>query len=77
VRGADAWSPVEFLTYHDDRNRLHSFAYVLREDSGEIADGHYVFVDELGERSFQMEEVEGQVAVRMALSAGMKGTSGR
>jgi len=24
-RGSDAWFPVEFLTYHDDRNRLCSF----------------------------------------------------
>jgi hypothetical protein len=48
-RGSDAWFPIEFLTYHDDRNRLHSFAYVRREDGGEIPDGHYVFLDELGE----------------------------
>ncbi len=68
-RGSDAnWFPVEFLTYHDDRNKLRSFAYVRREDGVDIPDGHYVFQDELGVTEFQMEKVEGQVAVRMALS---------
>ena len=37
------WFPVEFLIYHDERNRLRSFAYVRREDGAEIPDGHYVF----------------------------------
>ena len=59
-RGSDAWFPIEFLTYHDDRNRLHSFAYVRREDGGEIADGHYVFLDELGERSLRWRKWKGK-----------------
>lgn len=52
-RGSDAWFPVEFLTYHDDRNGLHSFAYVRREDGGDIPDGHYFFLNRLGERSLR------------------------
>lgn len=52
-RDSDVWFPVEFLTYHDDRNRLRSFAYVSRKDGTEIPDGHYVFLDEIGERSFR------------------------
>ena len=67
-RDSGDWFRVEFLTYHDDRNKLRSFAYVRREDGVEIADGHYIFQDELGGTEFQMEEVEGQLAVRMALS---------
>jgi hypothetical protein len=59
-RGSDAWFPVEFLTYHDDRNRLRSFAYVRREDGGEILDGHYLFLDELGERSFRWRKSKGK-----------------
>ena len=60
-RGSDAnWFPVEFLTYHDDRNRLHSFAYVRRKDGGEIPDGHYVFLDEYGERSFRWRKLKGK-----------------
>ena len=59
-RGSDAWFPVEFLTYHDDRNRLRSFAYVRREDGCEILDGHYVFLDELGERSFRWRKSKGK-----------------
>ena len=54
------WFPVEFLTYHDDRNRLRSFAYVRREDGVEIPDGHYVFRDELGERSFRWRKWKGK-----------------
>ena len=59
-RGSDAWFPVEFLTYHDDRYRLHSFAYVRREDGAEIPDGHYVFLDELGEQSFRWRRLKGK-----------------
>ena len=59
-RGSDAWFPVEFLTYHDDRNRLRSFAYVRREDGCEILDGHYLFLDELGERSFRWRKSKGK-----------------
>src|ERR1700679_1439608 len=59
-RGSDAWFPVEFLTYHDDRNRLPSFAYVRREDGSEILDGHYLFLDELGERSFRWRKAKGK-----------------
>jgi hypothetical protein len=59
-RGSDAWFPVEFLTYHDDRCRLHSFAYVRREYGAEIPDGHYVFLDELGEQSFRWRWLKGK-----------------
>lgn len=38
-RGATKWFPVEFLMYHDERNKLRSFAYVRREDGVEIPDG--------------------------------------
>jgi len=59
-RGSDAnWFPVEFLTYYDDRGKLLSFAYVRREDGGNIPDGHYFFVDELGERSFRWRKLKG------------------
>jgi hypothetical protein len=54
------WFPVEFLTCHDDRGNLHSFAYVRKEDGGEIPDGHYVFLDELGERSFRLRKWKGK-----------------
>jgi hypothetical protein len=67
-RGSDAWFPVEFLTYHDDRNRLRSFAYVQREDGGDLPDGHYVFLDELGEHSFRWRKWKGKVAFRVGLS---------
>ncbi len=59
-RGSDAWFPVEFLTYHDERNRLHSFAYVRREDDGEIPEGHYVVLDELGERRLRWRKLKGK-----------------
>ncbi len=60
-RGSDAnWFPVEFLTYHDERNKLRSFAYVRRGDGLEIPDGHYVFQDELGERSFRWRKWKGK-----------------
>jgi hypothetical protein len=60
-RGSDAnWFPVEFLTYHDDRNKLRSFAYVRREDGVEIPDGHYFFQDELGERLFRWRKWKGK-----------------
>jgi hypothetical protein len=59
-RGSEEWFPVEFLTYHDDHNKLRPFAYVRREDGGEILDGHYVFLDELGERSFRWRKWKGK-----------------
>jgi hypothetical protein len=59
-RASEAWFPIEFLTYHDDRNRLHSFAYVRREDGGEIHDGQYAFLDELGERSLRWRKWKGK-----------------
>ena len=59
-RGSGDWFPVEFLTYHDDRNTLRSFAYVHREDGVEIPDGHYVFQDELGERSLRWRKWKGK-----------------
>jgi hypothetical protein len=46
--------------YHDERNKLHSFAYVRREDGGEIGDGHYVFLDDIGERSFKWRKWKGK-----------------
>ena len=52
--------PVEFLTYHDDSGKLRSFAYVRREDGGDIPDGHYIFLDELGERSFRWRKWKGK-----------------
>ena len=59
-RGATKWFPVEFLMYHDERNKLRSFAYVRREDGVEIPDGHYVFLDDLGERSFRWGKRKGK-----------------
>jgi hypothetical protein len=60
-RGSYAnWFSVEFLIYHDDRGKLRSFAYVRREDGGDIPDGHYVFLDELGERSFRWRKLKGK-----------------
>ena len=53
------WFPVEFLMYHDERKKVHSFAYVRREDGAEIADGHYVFLDDLGERNFRWRKWKG------------------
>jgi len=77
-RGSDAnWFPVEFLTYHDDRNRLRSFAYVRREDGVEIPDGHYVFQDDLGERSFRWRKWKGKWQFGWRLSSVMKESSGR
>jgi len=71
-RGSDAdWFPIEFLTYHNERGNLRSFAYVRKADGGDIPDDHYVFLDELGERSFRWRKWKGKVAVRMAVSAGM------
>jgi hypothetical protein len=59
--GSDAnWFPIEFLTYHDDRGKLRSFAYVRREDGSDIPDGHYVFLDEIGERSFRWRKWKGK-----------------
>jgi hypothetical protein len=51
---------AEYATKRDDRNKLHSFAYVRREDGGEIPDGHYVFLDELGERSLRWRKWKGK-----------------
>jgi hypothetical protein len=60
-RGSNTdWFPVEFLTYHDDQGNLRSFAYVRKEDGGDIPDGHYVFLDELGERSFRWRKWKGK-----------------
>ena len=64
-RDSDAWFPIEFLTchfltYHDDCNRLHSFAYVRREDGGEIPDGRYIVLDELAERSLRWRKLKGK-----------------
>ena len=54
------WFPVEFLLYHGEDNKLRSFAYVRREDGVEILDGHYVFLDELGERTFRWRKWRGK-----------------
>ena len=53
--------PVEFLTYYDDSGNLRSFAYVRKEDGGDIPDGHYIFLDELGERSFRWRKWKGKL----------------
>jgi hypothetical protein len=39
---------------------MRSFAYVKREDGSEIPDGHYVFLDELGERNFRWRKWKGK-----------------
>ena len=54
------WIPVEFLMYHDEQNKLHSFAHVRREDGADIPDGHYVFLDDMGERSFKWRKWKGK-----------------
>lgn len=60
-RGSDAnWFPVAFLTYHDDRGKLRLFAYVGKDHRGDIPDGHYVFLDELGEQSFGWRKWKGK-----------------
>jgi hypothetical protein len=56
----DNWFPVEFLTYHDEQGKLRSFAYVRKEDDGDIPDGHYYFMDELGERTFRWRKWKGK-----------------
>ena len=63
------WFPVEFLMYHDERNKLRSFAYVRREDGAEIADGHYVFLDDLSERSFRWRKWKGMWQLGWRLKA--------
>jgi len=59
-RADTKWFPVEFLMYHDERNKFRSFAYVRREDGAEIPDGHYVFLDDLGERGFRWRKRKGR-----------------
>jgi len=59
-RGDTNWFPVEFLTYHDERNKFRSFAYVNRKDGVEIPDGHYIFLDDIGERSFKWRKWKGK-----------------
>lgn len=53
------WFPVEFLFYYDDHNKLRKFAYVRREDGREIADGRYLFLDDLGERTHRWRKWRG------------------
>jgi len=58
-RGSDTnWFPVEYLAYLDHNGKRRSFT-VLREDGGDIPDGHYIFQDELGERSFRWRKWKG------------------
>ena len=59
-RGSDASFPVEFLTYHDSMGKLVSFAYVRKEDGSEIPDGHYFFLDDMGERRFRWRKWKGK-----------------
>lgn len=59
-RNGTKWFLVEFLMYHDERNKLHSFAHVRREDGAEIPDGHYVFLDDMGERSLSWRRWKGK-----------------
>lgn len=49
--GDGEWFPVEFLFYYDDQSKLRNFSYARREDGREIPDGHYFFLDDLGERT--------------------------
>jgi hypothetical protein len=59
-RDSDAWFPVEFLTYHDSRGKVVSFAYVRRDDGCEIPDGHYFFLDDIGEQRFRWRKWKGK-----------------
>jgi|GEM_PF-5017968 len=68
-RGDTNWFPVEFLMYHNESNKLHSFAYVHREDGGEIADGHYLFLDDMGEHSFKWRKWKGNCQFGWRLKA--------
>jgi len=54
------WFPVEFLTYHDEKGGVRSFAYVRKEGGGDIPDGYYLFEDELGERTFRWRKWKGK-----------------
>jgi hypothetical protein len=56
----DDWFPVEFLTYHDEEGKLRCFAYVRKRDGSDIHDGHYFFMDELGERTFKWRKWKGK-----------------
>ena len=61
-RGSDANSsfPVEFLTYHEDSGKLRIVRIRAEGDGGDIPDGHYVFLDELGERSLKSRHRAGR-----------------
>lgn len=59
-RGSDApWFPVDYLAYLDHNGKRRSFT-VLKQDGSDIPDGHYVFQDELGERSFRWRKWKGK-----------------
>lgn len=59
-RGSDDnWFPVEYLAYLDYNGKRRSFT-VTRKDGNDIPDGHYVFQDELGERSFRWRKWKGK-----------------
>jgi hypothetical protein len=55
-----SWFPVELLLYCDDHNKMKAFASVRRDDDNEIPDGQYLFVDDLGERSWKVRNYKGQ-----------------
>ena len=54
-----SWFPVEFLIYYENR-KLRRFAYVRRKDGREIPDGHYFFLDDLGERTRRWRKWKGE-----------------
>ena len=59
-RDGDAkWFPIEFLSHYDEYSKVRKFAYVRREDSREIADGHYFFLYDLGERKQRWRKWKG------------------
>ena len=53
------WFQVEFLMYLDDRNQCRTFAYVRKEDGSDLPDGHYFFLDELGEQTRRWRKWKG------------------
>lgn len=71
IRRSNAdWFAVEFLIYYD-QNQIRSFAYVRREDGGEIPDGDYEVLEGLDERRRRWKKYDGnwQVHFRSRWSA--------
>ena len=64
-RGLESdWFPVEFLVYYDDHDKLRTFAYVRKEDGGEVPDGEYDVVDGLGEHRRRWKKWKGKWQVQ-------------